>query len=547
MIMKKAHQVSSFIISIIFFLQFIAAGAGAAGRGTWSLLQSSIGISAMHMQLLPNDRVLIFDRTDFGPSNISLPNGRCRTDPTESALKFDCTAHSVEYDVVSNSIRPLTVLTDVWCSSASLFPDGSLVQTGGYNDGEKSVRIFRPCPVCDWEEIPDGLTARRWYSTNHMLPDRRQIVIGGRRQFNYEFFPKIMTSLDAYTLPFLEQTNDPTEENNLYPFVFLNTDGNLFIFANNRAILFDYQTSIVVKNYPEIPGGDPRSYPSTGSAVLLPLKNSADPEVLVCGGTPNRSYTSAVNGQFVSALNTCGRIRVNDPDPQWTVETMPFGRVMGDMLLLPNGHVLIINGAGSGSAGWELGRDPILNPVIYRPDLEIGSIRFEVQNPGTIPRLYHSTAIILRDGRVLVGGSNPHTYYNFTGVLYPTDLSLEEFSPSYLDPEFTNLRPFIIFPFSQAEFLYGQLVPIRFIITGPVDFTTILVTLLSPPFNTHSFSMNQRLLVLDKSNPIMLGISTFEVIARIPISSTLAPPGFYLLFVVHKEIPSVGIWVHIDQ
>ncbi|KAJ0536202.1 putative galactose oxidase, central domain superfamily [Helianthus annuus] len=43
----------------------------------------------------------------------------------------------------------------------------------------------------------------------------------------------------------------------------------------------------------------------------------------------------------------------------------------------------------------------------------------------------HSTAVLLRDGRFLVGGSNPHEKYVFTNVLYPTQLSLEAFSPSY--------------------------------------------------------------------------------------------------------------------
>jgi hypothetical protein len=37
-----------------------------------------IGITAMHMQLLKNDRAVIFDRTDFGMSNLSLPNGQCQ-------------------------------------------------------------------------------------------------------------------------------------------------------------------------------------------------------------------------------------------------------------------------------------------------------------------------------------------------------------------------------------------------------------------------------------------------------------------------------------
>ncbi|KAF8377866.1 hypothetical protein HHK36_031252 [Tetracentron sinense] len=522
----------------------------AAGDGRWELLKRSIGISAMHMQLLKNDRVIIFDRTDFGRSNLSLPNGKCRNDPNEIVLKIDCTAHSAEYDVLANSIRPLMVQTNVWCSSGAVSPDGRLIQTGGSNDGERAVRIFSPCSGCDWVEQSLGLTAQRWYATNHILPDGRVILIGGRQQFNYEFYPKSASTNKLFDLPFLLQTTDLNIENNLYPFVHLNVDGNLFIFANNRAILLDYKKNVVVRTYPQMPGGDPRNYPSTGSSVLLPLKNlqqsSIEAEVLVCGGAPKGSFVKAQNGNFVKALSTCGRIKITDASPKWSMETMPLARVMGDMILLPNGYVLIINGASRGTAAWELGRNPVLNPVIYRPDYQSGN-RFKVQNPSSIPRVYHSAAILLRDGRILVGGSNPHEFYVFTGVLYPTELSLEAFSPSYLDSDFSHLRPKIIAPDSQAKLKYGQRLVVEFLVTGAVIEKRVMVTMVAPSFGTHSFSMNQRLLVLGGGKaPSSISKSRYEVEVMMPNSGSLAPSGYYLLFVVHGDIPSEGIWIHIQ-
>ncbi|KAL0352062.1 UNVERIFIED_CONTAM: hypothetical protein Scaly_1594900 [Sesamum calycinum] len=128
----------------------------------------------------------------FWTLHISLPNNQCRNDPNDLTLKVDCTAHSVEYDVASNSIRPLNVLTDVWCSSGSAMPDGSLMQTGGFNDGDRNVRVYKPCSddSCDWQEFDVALRQKRWYATNHILPDGRQIIVGGRGQFSYEFYPK---------------------------------------------------------------------------------------------------------------------------------------------------------------------------------------------------------------------------------------------------------------------------------------------------------------------------------------------------------------------
>ncbi|XP_058722277.1 aldehyde oxidase GLOX1-like [Vicia villosa] len=526
----------------------IISPVASAGKGQWQLLQKNIGVVAMHMQLLHNDRLIIFDRTDFGRSNISLPDGKCRNDPKEAVVKTDCTAHSVEYNVISNTFRPLFVQTDVWCSSGGVNPSGTLVQTGGFNDGNRTIRTFEPCNNCDWQEFDSELLASRWYATNHILPDGSQIIIGGRRQFNYEFYPKNnIGAKKLYSLPFLAQTNDLGTENNLYPFVFLNVDGHLFIFANNRAILFDYNKNQVVKTFPQVPGGDPRSYPSTGSSVLLPLKNlqsrAIEAEVLVCGGAPKGSYQRAVKKEFLGALNTCARIKITDPEPEWVVETMPEGRVMSDMVILPNGDVLIINGAGSGTAGWEIGREPVLNPVLYKTKNRTGS-RFESQNPSNTPRMYHSSAVLVRDGRVIIGGSNPHFGYSFGNVLFPTELSLEAFSPSYLEPGFSNVRPRIVSSIIGSQ-KYGQKLKLRFQVKTKLDQNLVYVTMLAPSFNTHSFSMNQRLLVLDSNKVVKVKKTTFEIVVSMPGSSVLAPPGFYMLFVVHKEIPSEGVWVHI--
>lgn len=530
-----------------------AFNPAAAVGGWWTRLQASTGVSAMHMQLLHNDRVVIFDRTDFGRSNLSLPDGKCRRDPYEQALKVDCTAHSIEYDVAKNTFRPLMVLTDTWCSSGTVDPNGILVQTGGFNDGDRAVRRFSACNDgrCDWEETNPGLAVRRWYATNQILPDGRAFIAGGRRQFNYEFYPKSDTSSSgAINLPFLQQTSD-SEENNLYPFVHLNVDGNLFIFANNRAILFDYKKNSVVRNYPIMPNGDPRNYPSSGSSVLLPLNLNAAPlvaEVMICGGAPKGSFTTAqTKHTYMAALRTCGRIRITDESPAWSMEPMPMARVMGDMVLLPTEEVLIVNGAGAGTAGWESGQNPVLTPVVYRPNAAAGA-RFQPQQPSGTPRMYHSTAVLLRDGRVLVGGSNPHVGYKFSGVQYPTDLSLEAFSPDYLSSNYAAFRPMITSSSAlPLRLSYGEQFTMQFTV-GIVSGRGAWVTMVAPSFATHAFSMNQRLLQLRSSQASMLVTKSSEYVIEVnaPANAVLAPPGYYMVFVVNAGIPSEGVWVHIQ-
>lgn len=64
----------------------------------------------MHMALLPNDRIIAFDRSHFGPSNVTLPQGKCiKGGELETS---DCYAHAVEFDPITRKVRPLTIQTD---------------------------------------------------------------------------------------------------------------------------------------------------------------------------------------------------------------------------------------------------------------------------------------------------------------------------------------------------------------------------------------------------------------------------------------------------
>ncbi|GLJ35591.1 hypothetical protein SUGI_0715490 [Cryptomeria japonica] len=89
------------------------------------------------------------------------------------------------------------------------------------------------------------------------------------------------------------------------------------------------------------------------------------------------------------------------------MEDMPGPRTMSDMLILPNGEIIIINGARQGVAGWSMATDPVLTRYLYRPAAPVGK-RFFILAATGIPRMYYSTANMMADGRIIVGGSNPH-------------------------------------------------------------------------------------------------------------------------------------------
>lgn len=515
--------------------------------GKWKLLVQNGGVSAMHMAVTRRNTVVMFDRTDFGPSQLMLPNNRCRDDAQDQALTHDCWAHSIEYNVRTNVVRALEILTDTWCSSGAFTANGTLVQTGGWNDGARKVRHFVPCTdgTCDWNELQaPQLNDNRWYATNQILPDNRVIVVGGTGDFTYEFIPKAPGE-GTFSLPFLAQTRTSAQvENNLYPYVHLSSDGNLFIFANRDSILLNYKNNVVVKTYPTIPGNGPRNYPSTGSSVMLPLSASdgfQKVEVLVCGGCPDNGYASAQAGNFIDAQNDCGRMVITDPNPVWTMETMPSPRTMGDMLLLPTGEVIIINGAQKGVAGWDMATAPVFSPALYRPTAALGSRFFSLAST-TIARMYHSSASLLADGRVLVGGSNPHFGYVLTGTAFPTELRLESYRPYYLDASFNIMRPRIVSVTARSPIPYGATFTVSFSVANLSPAGVVQVNIYAPSFTTHSHSMNQRLLTLATSAPALFR-NVYSMTVTAPPSGVAAPPGYYMLFVVNNGIPSAAKWL----
>jgi hypothetical protein len=75
------------------------------------------------------------------------------------------------------------------------------------------------------------------------------------------------------------------------------------------------------------------------------------------------------------------------------------------MAALPDGTYLILNGAHQGFGGFGLATSPNRNAVLYHPTKPFHQ-RFSVMVNTTVNQMYHSGAILLDDGRVLVSGSD---------------------------------------------------------------------------------------------------------------------------------------------
>jgi hypothetical protein len=155
--------------------------------------------------------------------------------------------------------------------------------------------------------------------------------------------------------------------------------------------------------------------------------------------------------------------------------------------------------------------------------------------------------VVLPDGKILVAGSNTNNGYVYN-AMFPTELRVEKFLPPYLDPSVIGRRPVIIADKAPNQIGYNNLFKLYIKSKAlKVEKKDIQVTMYAPAFTTHGVSMNQRLLDLGLEDVItenaFLGIHAITAVS--PPSGRVAPPGYYMLFVVHQGVPSVSSWVQI--
>ncbi|KAI3514727.1 hypothetical protein L1887_13379 [Cichorium endivia] len=145
--------------------------------GKWVIESTDVGVSAMQLQLMPNDQVVWYDSTSLGNSARKLePAGTCPKNPDVNNQP-DCYAHAVAYDWKTKKSRTIVLSGEPWCSSGNLWPNGNMVATGGTFTGVKAVRML---PMNDLKanfiERPNVLGDFRWYATNQILDDGNSLV-----------------------------------------------------------------------------------------------------------------------------------------------------------------------------------------------------------------------------------------------------------------------------------------------------------------------------------------------------------------------------------
>jgi hypothetical protein len=331
------------------------------------------------------------------------------------------------------------------------------------------------------------MAAGRWYPTNTTLPNGEILTLAGRDESG-----TVVTIPEVWNGTAWRQLTGASLALPYYPRTFVAPDGRVFQAGEERQSRY-----LSVAGTGSWTDGPMRVgvYRDYGSAVMY------EPgRILYVGGGDPPTATAEI-------------IDLNQPSPAWTfTASMAFARRHLNATVLPTGEVLVTGGtSGAGNN----------NPV--------GAVHAaEVWNPATgtwttlasnqVTRIYHSTTLLLPDGRVLHTGSGD-------GARAANERNYELYSPPYL---FRGARPSISAP-TPAVVGYGQTV----FVETPDAASVTKVTFIRLGSVTHAFDMSQRLVPLGFSGAAG-GLSI-----TVPTSRTTAPPGPYMLFLVNGDgVPS---------
>ena len=321
-----------------------------------------------------------------------------------------------------------------------------------------------------------------------------------------------------------------------------------------------------------MPGQVIRVYPASGGVAMLPLtpENDYTPTIIFCGGSTmnefqwgNFSFPFA-NTWEIPASKDCQTITPEPADksaPRYVQDDdMPEGRSMGQFIILPDGKLLMVNGAMNGTAGYSqatmfvhsysempfgesLASGPALTPAIYDPKAPKGKRWSKAGlKPSKIPRMYHSSAMLLPDASVFIAGSNPNVDVNLTTV-FPTTYEAEIFYPPYFELQRPEPKGF------PSTLSYGGA---YFNITIPASSysgsanaaaESAIVSVLRGGFTTHAMNMGQRFLQLKNTFTVQQDGTIILHVSQMPPKPEVFQPGPAFVYVVINGAPSTGHYV----
>ena len=388
---------------------------------------------------------------------------------------------------------------DMFCGHNVMLEDGRVFVNGGRN----SVRFTSVFDISTnrWQKLPDLMNNGRWYPSSIALADGGVFTAVGSQGGR---FPEVwrpgrgwdrLTNIDLSS-PIINYSANAFYEHIWWPLLTTTPDGELLHYGPTprmHRIRTDGEGSIR-----DVGPAVTDWYPKHGASAYY-----APGKILHAGGSRSGRDLSSSNKSFVVDF-TNGASRISPAAP------MIKSRKYQNAVPLPNGEVIIVGGNTSGTKFSDNGA--VYPAEIWNPALN----QWRLTAPMSVPRTYHSVALLLPDGTVLSGGGG------LCGGCIVNHLNAQIFYPPYLYDEHGN--------FAQRPEITSSPESVRngdsFTVTatpGAARFSFIKMS-----STTHGVNTDQRQIASSFAE-VSAGVYQLHADANVNVLT----PGYYMLFALN--------------
>jgi galactose oxidase len=479
--------------------------------GSWSAVED-LQTNPIAAALLPSGNVLMWS------SNTQLTfEGDIGTasSQTDVSVFNPSTGQVVSHQFVNS------MMADMFCPGTAYLPDGRLVVNGGSSSPKTSIYNFA---TNAWS-AGAFMNIDRAYNSSVMLPTGEVMTLGGSwsgspttEKIGEVWSPStgnwtLRTGIPAK--PIIGP--DPGDSPNVY-----RGDNHAWLFTTQGGYVFHAGPSAemhwITTSAPNgslvsagLRGDD--AYSMNGKAVMYDIG-----KIFKTGGAPAYQGANATTATYVIDLNPAlTSVVVTKTAP------MAYPRAFANAVVLPTGQVFVVGGDTFATPFDD--STSVLVPELWDPV----SRTFTRLPPMQTPRTYHSTALLLPDGRIFVGGGGQ------CGTCSTNHLNAEIFSPPYLfNSNGTQAtQPKIV----SAPSTTGLGTKIS--VSTDTQVSGFAIMRLSSV--THTVDNDQRRV------PLVISSSSGNSYSlQVPSDSGVVPPGYYMLFAINLQgTPSVSKMIKI--